>query len=409
LALSLFADVEAWVVNAIAATITLADASSRRWPVVVVGAGPAGALTARELARRGVAVLLVDRAVFPRRKVCGCCLNVTALAALESAGLGRLPQRLGAIPLTGVKLSAGGSSAVLWLPGGVALSREALDAALVAEAIAAGAAFLPATRASAVQRDVSSIAGTTELELSALGKSIRLTPAVVIAADGLGSPLAAALSGARAVPASASRIGAGAASPSAPGFFTPGTVFMAVGDGGYVGAVRLEDGQLDLASAFDAPFVREHGGMATAAAAILRKTDWPAIDGIEQLPWKGTPPLTRRPPTVAGPGWFAAGDAAGYIEPFTGEGIAWALASALALAPLAAEASVAGSQRAHAAAWRSRHARLLGRRVRRCGIIAACLRRPRMVAAAVRLLGVFPWFARPIVSGLNRSVALKRG
>jgi hypothetical protein len=172
---------------------------------------------------------------------------------------------------------------------------------------------------------------------------------------------------------------------------------------------QLEDGQLDLASAFDAPFVREHGGMATAAAAILRKTDWPAIDGIEQLPWKGTPPLTRRPPTVAGPGWFAAGDAAGYIEPFTGEGIAWALASALALAPLAAEASVAGSQRAHAAAWRSRHARLLGPRVRRCGIIAACLRRPRMVAAAVRLLGVFPWFARPIVSGLNRSVALKRG
>ena len=43
--------------------------------VLVVGAGPAGATAARELAVRGVATLLVDREAFPRRKVCAGCTS----------------------------------------------------------------------------------------------------------------------------------------------------------------------------------------------------------------------------------------------------------------------------------------------------------------------------------------------
>ena len=62
-------------------TLSLADASARTWDAVVVGAGPAGAVAARELARRGTTVLLVDRASFPRNKVCGACLNVRARRA----------------------------------------------------------------------------------------------------------------------------------------------------------------------------------------------------------------------------------------------------------------------------------------------------------------------------------------
>ena len=52
----------------VAATLSLADAARERWGALVVGAGPAGSLTARELARLGVRVLLVDRSAFPRRK-----------------------------------------------------------------------------------------------------------------------------------------------------------------------------------------------------------------------------------------------------------------------------------------------------------------------------------------------------
>ena len=48
--------------------------------VAVIGAGPAGAMAAYELARRSFRVLLVDKSEFPRPKVCGCCLNGQALA-----------------------------------------------------------------------------------------------------------------------------------------------------------------------------------------------------------------------------------------------------------------------------------------------------------------------------------------
>src|SRR5207248_8374259 len=113
LALPLSLDLEADVT--VAATTTLARAAERVWPAVVVGAGPAGALAAHELARRGVRALLVDRSVFPRGKVCGCCLSGRALATLREAGLGNLPARCGAIPLGEVCLAARGGCARLSL------------------------------------------------------------------------------------------------------------------------------------------------------------------------------------------------------------------------------------------------------------------------------------------------------
>ena len=66
------------------------DIAGTSWDVVVVGAGPAGSMAALEIARRGPSVLLVDKARFPRYRVCGCCLNGRALSLLGSAGLGGL-------------------------------------------------------------------------------------------------------------------------------------------------------------------------------------------------------------------------------------------------------------------------------------------------------------------------------
>ena len=60
------------------------------WDALVIGAGPAGSVAARELARRGCRVLLVDKATFPRPKVCGCCVNGAAIRALERLGLGHV-------------------------------------------------------------------------------------------------------------------------------------------------------------------------------------------------------------------------------------------------------------------------------------------------------------------------------
>ena len=54
------------------------------WDVVVIGAGVAGGLAAFDCARRGLSVLLVEKRSFPRWKVCGCCFNANALAALAA-------------------------------------------------------------------------------------------------------------------------------------------------------------------------------------------------------------------------------------------------------------------------------------------------------------------------------------
>ena len=69
--------------------------SRRLWDVVVVGAGPAGAVVARELALSGVTVLLVDRRRFPRNKVCGGCLSARTVAQLGELGLDKAVQPTG--------------------------------------------------------------------------------------------------------------------------------------------------------------------------------------------------------------------------------------------------------------------------------------------------------------------------
>jgi len=347
---------------------------NRDWDAVVVGAGPAGSIAARELARRGRSVLLLDKATFPRPKVCGCCLNEAALAALRSVGLGDLPKRCGAVPLSGVKLAAGGRMADVRLPGGVALSREAFDAALVQEAIAAGATFKP---------------GVTV-------QSGQLAPRVLIVANGLNSQLVPD----RPRVADNSRIGAGTIADDAPAFYEPGRIFMAVGRGGYVGLVRLEDGRLDIAAAFDPRFIRESGGLGSAARAVLAEAGFPAIATLAELPWRGTPALTRRARQVAGTQWFAIGDAAGYVEPFTGEGMAWALASGVAVAPIAAREWTPAA--AHE--WTQVHARLIRRRQGVCRVVARVLRSPTLSRWVVRVLAVAPILSRPVVSALNRPV-----
>ena len=63
-------------------TLTFEEAASQTWDVLVVGAGPAGALAARQAGRRAASVLLVDKAMFPRYKVCGSRLNASALTPL---------------------------------------------------------------------------------------------------------------------------------------------------------------------------------------------------------------------------------------------------------------------------------------------------------------------------------------
>ncbi|MCS6866236.1 MAG: NAD(P)/FAD-dependent oxidoreductase [Gemmataceae bacterium] len=344
----------------------------------IIGAGPAGAVTAYELARRGHPVFLVDKAKFPRPKVCGCCLNRSAVQTLHRLGLGAV--LASAVPLTAVCLAAARHQATISLSGGVALSRERLDAALVEAAVRAGAIF-------------------QEGEARQVADCQTIARVVVVASGLLGNA---------ATPCVDSRIGAGVvvAADMVPAFFRRGIIYMATAGGGYVGLVRLEDDRLDVAAAFDAPFVRQMGGLGLAAEAILAETRWPAIPQLARLPWKGTPALTRRATRRAGPRWFAVGDAAGYVEPFTGEGIAWAIRSATALAPLVTKAAERWSD-SLVRQWEVTHRRRIQSRQRVCRIVTRALRWPLLTAWAVRTLAICPALARPLVASLNRCPQLR--
>ena len=156
-----------------------------------------------------------------------------------------------------------------------------------------------------------------------------------------------------------------------------------------------------MAAAFDAAFVRTHGGPGPAAEAVLGEVGWPRVPGLAELPWKGTPALTRRAKALGGGRWFAVGDAAGYVEPFTGEGMAWAVMSAAALAPIAARA-VQKWDDSLVREWEVAHRRAIGPRQRVCRVVSRVLRSPALTTFAVRALAAFPVLSRPVVARLNR-------
>jgi flavin-dependent dehydrogenase len=371
--------------------------ADRVWDVAVVGAGPAGATAARAAARRGREVLLLDKAEFPRWKVCGCCVNRSAQGTLTGLGLGHLLSGLGAVPLGRCRLAAGGCQAVIRLPGLMAVSRERFDATLVEAARSAGVVFRPAAHATLGR----ATGGWRELLVRRNGRESTVRARAVVLATGLhGTAVADTLTRTEA----RSRVGAGAVAERAPDFYVPGTVFMACGRHGYVGLVRLEDASLDIAAALDPAGVKSAGGLGHAAAKVLAAAGLPAVPHLADLGWRGTPLLTRQPARPAAERVLVIGDAAGYVEPFTGEGIAWALASGTAVAPFACRAASRwrpGLEREWTAAYRA----LVVRRQRLCRAVASVLRHPGVTRALVGVLAHLPGLATPVVRRLNERLS----
>jgi flavin-dependent dehydrogenase len=408
--------------------ISCSAAEATVWDVIVVGAGPAGASAALRLARSGQRVVLIDRHTMPRGKVCGCCLSPAGVAELE--GLEAFAgDEWPAVSLAGVRLAAGGRTVRIPLAGGRIVSREALDTALVQAAIRHGAAWLPAMTVCGVtdaglatheDHNVpllvslradsgagATLRGRRVILAVGLADSVRLAKSVRVPD---GSPAGLDAAGGRRATVPDSRIGLGAVLPDTslaaahPVFadLPTGELVMAVAATGYCGIVRLEDGRIDLAAALDRTAVQQAESPAAAVAEVLASAlGGPAGIDLDVAGWRATPPLSGAAPLVAGRSRriFRVGDAAGYVEPFTGEGMGWALVSGR----LAAEAILEtdGSQEA-AARYARDHAAHFGRHHARCRRVARSLRQPRLVQAAVRAAEWWPWAARrlaPLVAG----------
>ncbi|MEX0671112.1 MAG: FAD-dependent oxidoreductase [Pirellulales bacterium] len=386
----------------IPATLSAQEAASAHWDAVIIGAGPAGAAVALRLARRGLRVILVDAAPMPRPKVCGCCLSTTALAELRDLGVVDPGGLIAPRPLHSVTLAARGSAATIEMPAGGVMSRDALDAGLVTEAIAAGAAWLPETRVVSIDDACDSV--VVECNAPKQGQTM-LRAELAVIAGGLAPSIHIPATDRRHVGPD-SRVGIGTVLPATAPGPEEGRLVMAVSRHGYCGMVRLEDGRIDVAAAVDATAVGGAGGPAALISRIL--TDALGCDeadrwagDLARASFRGTPRLTHASPPVATPSGrvMRIGDAAAYVEPFTGEGMGWALATARLLDEALGWAALTPRIDATSAAARyaAAHARHLARHHSRCHRISCVVRRPLFVACAAGLARYAPAVAARVV------------
>ncbi|MBV8488082.1 MAG: FAD-dependent monooxygenase, partial [Planctomycetaceae bacterium] len=359
---------------------------------IILGAGPAGSMAAHQLARFGARILLIERKCFPRTKVCGSCLNMRALEAIKTLAVGDL----GGTRLQELEVRYSGRRARLPLPGGLALSRSRFDAALARTAVTAGAVFLQETEGLIGPVE----AQTRHVVLARKGRRTTVRARVVLIATGLGQVRFDGEEAVHSQPLTGSRFGAGCQIAMVPEMDREGTIFMAVGQRGYVGFVQLENGELNVAAAFEKSLLQTAGSPAAAASEILQDSGFGAVQELRVAGWRGTVPLSRRTYPLAGERFFVLGDASGYIEPFTGEGMAWALEAGLDVAPLAIRA-VDRWDPSLTLAWTTLQKRRIARDQHLCRGVTSLLRRPWLTRVALEMASRMPAVARFMIDRVN--------
>jgi flavin-dependent dehydrogenase len=365
------------------------------WDVVVIGAGPAGSSAAIASARSGLKVLLVDAKRFPRRKVCGGCLNRVSVKLLQQL-IG--PQhRLweSAIPLTGFRMTHRNRRFDFAMPAGQAVDRAELDQSLVDVAQEAGVTFR-----SPVTAKILSMGNEARLiELAAKDHIATVSAKVAVIAGGLSNRAANDCDTLQQTVKTSSRVGIEAIYADFPQDYVAGLIHMVVARDGYVGLTQIAGKRLHVAAAVTRSALQRLGPVATAQG-ILHDAGAVMLPKNAAATWRGTPPLTARAKRLAAERVFLVGDAAGYVEPFTGEGIRWALESGRGVAPFV-HAAQGAWQPSLIERWESWYHRNLVAEQRLCRRLAFGLKQPAARWIGHHALCVQPRIASSIIARLN--------
>ena len=378
------------------------------WDLAVVGAGPAGSAAALGAlrARPGARVLLLDRAAFPRDKSCGDGVAPHALDELARLGV---PDLLAdRVPVRRLRLVGPGGQEVattLRRPD-VVVPRTVLDARLVDAAVAAGATL--------VQHQVRSL----EVRDGLVVLDGRLRARAVVGADGANGVvrrLLARRTGATArQPEGALAVAVRGYAPAPSGEPEQLIVMDDRGWPAYAWSFGAGDGTANVGFGMLLPRLREaQARQGRSGREVLHGRLRELLPGVEaqRLVSHHLPLSTSRPATPPGP-VLLAGDALSLINPLTGEGIYYALASGRLAGEAAVTAAEPGS--AYAAALRRelgrhlRHTTLLARLTGRSGVVdagvAAAGRSPRAFDALVELGLGRGLITRPLVAGMATEV-----
>ena len=332
----------------------LADSS---FDAVVVGGGPGGATAAYWLATRGRRVLVVDKATFPREKVCGDGLTPRAVRCLEDMGVkteGPEWARAGGLRIVG----AGVVLDLPWpeletLPSyGLVRTRLDFDRVLLERAREVGATVWEGVNVEAPLTDSAGV--VTGVELARNGERARVSAPAVIASDGAAGRFAMALGGHRIEgrPMGVAVRGYYRSPKSAETFLESYLELWRGADllPGYGWIFPLPDGTVNVGLGLlnTSPYFQnvDYKRLLDEWLAGL-PAEWGLVpENRIGKPRGGPLPMGFSRTPLARPGLLVVGDAAGVVNPFNGEGIAYAMETARMAAEVADEALDAGDPHA---------------------------------------------------------------